>query len=169
MIFYQMRGMTRLAEIATALPGARGLDATHGLAALGAGNSMQLLTAPHGSGDADSARLLGVIDRLERRIQELEHTAQGAPKSPVNSKKTASDEKIGGTAELLERAKMLEKSQRHAEALACCDQALAIEPTLTQAWLVKGAQLQALGREKEALRCYEAALQRHDSGGRTGA
>jgi len=162
-IYFQMRGMTRLAEIATALPAARAFGAGHSLPALGAGDSLPLLAGPHGSVDADAARLLGVIDRLERRIQELEQTAHGAPKSPAASQKSGDSEKASRAAELLERAKALEKTQRHSEALASCDEALAIDPTPAQAWLIKAAQLQALGREKEALRCYESALQRLDA------
>lgn len=164
-ILFQMRGMTRLAEIATALPTARVLAAGHHVPALGSGDTtMPLLTAAHG--EADAARLLGVIDRLERRIQELEHTAQGAPKTSESVKVTAK-ERESGAVKLIERAKLLEKSQRHTEALACCDEALTIEPTLTQAWLVKAAQLQALGRESEAVRCYESALQQLTSGPET--
>ena len=168
-IYFQMRGMTRLAEIATALPTARMLGGGHGLPELGAGDSLRLLAAPHGSGDTDSARLLGVVDRLERRIQELEQTAQASPVAASRkSAKPVGSEMAARMAELLDRAKALEKSKRHAEALALCDEALAIDPTLTPAWLVKAAQLQALGREKEALRCYESVLQRLDGGNRAG-
>ncbi len=173
-IFYQMRGMTRLAEIATAIPMARGFAAGLSLPApgAGAGDSPLALVAgsPAGGAEADAARLLGVIDRLERRVQELEQTAHVGPTVP--DRLTKADKvvpqgaaKSGRTAALLDRAKALEKEQRHAEALACCDEALAAEPTLTRAWLLKAAQLQALGREKEALRCYEAALQGLEAGG----
>ena len=175
-IFYQMRGMTRLAEIATAIPMARGFAAGLSLPAPGAGDSpLALVAGSHAGGaEADAARLFGVIDRLERRIQELEQTAHAGPTMP--DRLTKADKvvpqgaaKSGRTAALLDRAKALEKEQRHAEALACCDEALAAEPTLTRAWLLKAAQLHALGREKEALRCYEAALQGLEAGGRATA
>ena len=173
LIFFQMRGMTRLAEIATVMPSARGFATGLALPTRGAGDSPLALTAGSlaGGAEADAPRLLGVIDRLERRIQELEQTAQAAPS--VSDRATKADKvapsksaKGGQSASLLDRAKALEKSRRHAEALACCDEALAAEPTLTQAWLIKAAQLQALGREKEALRCYESALQGLEAGGR---
>ena len=172
-IFYQMRGMTRLAEIATAIPMARGFAPGLSLPAPGAGDSpLALMTGSHAGGaEADAARLLGVIDRLERRIQELEQTAHAGP--TVSDRATKADKiepssaaKGGQAGSLLDRAKALEKQQRHAEALACCDEALAAEPTLTRAWLLKAAQLQAMGREKEALRCYEAALHGLEAAGR---
>jgi tetratricopeptide (TPR) repeat protein len=171
-IFYQMRGMTRLAEIATAIPMSRGFAAGLSLPAPGAGEaSLALLAGSHAGGaETDATRLLGVIDRLERRIQELEQTAHAGP--PLSDHATKADKvapssaaKGGPIGSLLDRAKALEKQQRHAEALACCDEALAAEPTLTRAWLLKASQLQALGREKEALRCYEAALQGLEAGG----
>ena len=172
-IFYQMRGMTRLAEIATALPMARGFAPGWSLPAPGAGDSsLALVAGSHAGGaEADAARLLGVIDRLERRIQELENTAHAGPTVPDQATKAdkvvpSSAARGAPTASLLDRAKALEKLQRHGEALACCDEVLAAEPTLTQAWLLKAAQLQALGREKEALRCYEAALLGLEAAGR---
>jgi tetratricopeptide (TPR) repeat protein len=44
------------------------------------------------------------------------------------------------------------------EALTCYDQALALDPKGTQAWLGKGCALAQLGRPLEAVDCYDAAL-----------
>jgi len=46
-----------------------------------------------------------------------------------------------------------------AEALACCERALEINPRLAEAWSNKGNALAALGRHAEALTCYERALE----------
>ena len=49
--------------------------------------------------------------------------------------------------------------QRHAEALACYEQALRLDPQLKEAWNNKGLVLRALQRHPEALACCEHALQ----------
>lgn len=46
---------------------------------------------------------------------------------------------------------------RPAEALACYDKALAIDPRKADVWCSKGSALYALGRVEEALRCLERA------------
>ncbi len=47
---------------------------------------------------------------------------------------------------------------RRDEALAAYDRALALDPTLAQAWYNKGVSLDALGRRDEALAAYDRAL-----------
>lgn len=44
---------------------------------------------------------------------------------------------------------------KHDEALACFDEALAIEPRYGHAWSNKGVALYYLGRNEEALKCFE--------------
>lgn len=44
------------------------------------------------------------------------------------------------------------------EAIACCEQALRINPRLEKAWNNKGSALLALGKQ-EAIECYNRALQ----------
>lgn len=46
----------------------------------------------------------------------------------------------------------------HAEAIACYDLALRLNPSLASAWFNKGVAWSALKRQKEALACYEEAL-----------
>ena len=46
----------------------------------------------------------------------------------------------------------------HAEAIACYDLALKLNPSLASAWFNKGVALSALKRHEEALNCYEEAL-----------
>jgi tetratricopeptide (TPR) repeat protein len=44
---------------------------------------------------------------------------------------------------------------RHADAIACYDRALAIDPQVAQAWTGKGNALYALGRQADAIVCYD--------------
>jgi tetratricopeptide (TPR) repeat protein len=46
----------------------------------------------------------------------------------------------------------------HAEALGCCERALALNPRNAQAWVNKGLTLGELQRPDEVLDCYEHAL-----------
>src|SRR5262249_26401205 len=68
MAFFQLRGMHRLAEIATGLPGG------HFPAALGSDHPR--LLGP--GGGLQTARLHDLVERLEERIHELETAAQTA-------------------------------------------------------------------------------------------
>jgi tetratricopeptide (TPR) repeat protein len=52
----------------------------------------------------------------------------------------------------------LERMQRPNEAMVCYDQAVAADPHLTTAFLLKAGVLTRLKRRAEALQCYEQAL-----------
>ena len=53
----------------------------------------------------------------------------------------------------------LERLRRTEEALDCYDRAIAVDGSLTAAYLHKGSVFNRLERYEEALRCYEQALQ----------
>ncbi|TVL97471.1 MAG: hypothetical protein CV087_22300, partial [Candidatus Brocadia sp. WS118] len=63
-----------------------------------------------------------------------------------------------GAIELNNKGVSLGNLGRYEEALSCCDQALAIDRQVAQAWSNKGAMLEKLGRYEEALSCYDQAL-----------
>lgn len=56
------------------------------------------------------------------------------------------------------RGYVLNKLERHNEAIASCDSALAYNPTLNEAWINRGNALHELGRIKEAIASFESAL-----------
>ena len=58
---------------------------------------------------------------------------------------------------LLHRAAELEHAHRHADALACYEQVLALDASLTEAYVGKGRVLNELERYREALDCFEQA------------
>ena len=77
MAYFQWRTINRLAEISAALPLAHALGSGPAVGALGAGDPhLVTVSLPEQS----NQRLLGALDRLEKRIHELEHTTH----PPVN-------------------------------------------------------------------------------------
>jgi tetratricopeptide (TPR) repeat protein len=160
-VFFQMRGMNRLAEIATAMPTARALGMGLSLPAPDSGSSALpgLLGA-----DGDSARLLGVIGRLERRIVELEHTVESQP--------AATAVKIGGTAPsgnvpsenaarvrtLMGKAQALADLGHTSDAVECFDAILGLEAAHPPALLGKARALERQGKLAEAIACSDEAL-----------
>jgi protein O-GlcNAc transferase len=61
-------------------------------------------------------------------------------------------------AALVGRGNMLRKQRRHAEALACYEQAIALKGDHVEAFLQRGNALQALGAFAQAVASYEAAI-----------
>jgi tetratricopeptide (TPR) repeat protein len=90
MAFFQWRTINRLAEIsATASAGGFAFGSGRPVAALGPGDVHSVTVAPvehQNPGAAERARagLLSAVERLEKRIHELEHTAQ----PPLNEPKS---------------------------------------------------------------------------------
>src|SRR5260221_11073026 len=83
MAYSHWRAMSRLADIATAFPTGRGLGGSAPLAALGPGDAHVVSVGP-GPAEQSNGRLLGAIDRLEKRIYELEHTTQSSVKEKAS-------------------------------------------------------------------------------------
>ncbi len=59
---------------------------------------------------------------------------------------------------LLAKTQTLLNLDRPAEALACCDEVIALEPHNAEAYIKKGAALEKLRREDEAVECYDRAI-----------
>ena len=164
--YFQWRTINRLAEVTTALP------LTH---ALGAGDG-PLLTA--GAPELSSQRLLGALERLEKRIYELEHTAHPTlprvtapaieaqpPLSPSNGELTPEVAKAEAAAPdaarvmvLLGKGQSLLNLDQAEEAAACFDQVLALDANHPDALVKKGAALERLRRLDEAVACYDRAI-----------
>jgi tetratricopeptide (TPR) repeat protein len=169
MAYFQWRTINRLAEISAALPMAHALGSGPLLAALGAGDSHLVAVSPP---EQSNQRLLGALDRLEKRIHELEHTAQGPvhtsaslgqeikpPPTPPNGEPAAAV-----APEAAQITGLLGKGQSHMnldqaeEALGCFDQILALDPSHPEALVKKGAALERLRKLDEAIACYDRAI-----------
>lgn len=116
-------------------------------------------------------RLLSAIDRIEKRILELENTA--------NSPAVIGELPVPGTARagvatprlsnvptlpnprislLLAKGRSLLSTNKPNEALACYDEVLAIDPRHTEALLKKGMAFERLQRDAEAIASYDRVI-----------
>lgn len=167
--FFQWRTVTRLETIARA-SGGPGLPLHRAMAALEAGNLSVT------SADTSAARLLGALDRLERRIFELEHPGttehkailepatipgsqvpSGPPDGNGGHERRAPVDNAQVNRMLLEGQTLLD--QDHAEAAAAVfDQVLALDGNHAEALVRKGVALERLRQPAEALKCYNRAI-----------
>jgi len=165
--YFQWRTVSRLAEISAALPAAvRALPSPASMAALGMGEHQVL---SNGVMEQSNNRLAGLIEHLEKRIAEIEHTAAAPLKEiplshdgeiaapiPVQATPAASTgEKI---ASLLAQGQSLLQSDRPEEAIAYFDEALALNPDSAEALVKKGTALEKMRQPQEALQCYDRAI-----------
>jgi tetratricopeptide (TPR) repeat protein len=170
MVFFQWRAVSRLADISAALPAARSFPA------LGPGDTA---LAQLGHADQANLRLLGALDRLEKRIRDLEETTSPAMKPVLDSPAETPGEPVaaepsgeektaqpnGSTASehgrltlLLAKGQSFLNGEQPNEALACFAEALGINPQNTEALVKKGSALERLRRWDEAMACYDRAL-----------
>jgi tetratricopeptide (TPR) repeat protein len=166
---YQWRSVSRLAEISASLPPSRLLGAVTSTPALTSGDGQVVV----GATEQANTRLLGALDRLEKRIHELEqtgHVASISPALPGNNSQiltllpavegtnvtvTANDNRIPL---LVAKGQSLLSLDKADEALACFDEVLATEPSHTDALIKKAAALERLRKLPEAIECYNRAI-----------
>ena len=177
--YLQLRAMNRFAEVALGLP-------VNQLNQLAAGGSAGHLL---GNGAVESGtRLTATIERLEKRIRELESATPSLPPAATNNGGNAArietllangqsllarDQAAAADAAfdaalaldpnhveaLIKKGAALEKLAKLDEAIACYDRVIAADSTVTIAYLYKGGVFNRLERYPEALACYEQALQ----------
>ena len=157
MALFQLRGMNRLAEIATALPHARMLGAGGFPNALEGGDP-HLLGA---TGESLGGRLQSVVERMERRIGDLETTAHspatngGSGNGNGRTEAAAADPQLSA---LLGRGESLLKLGQSADALQCFEEALARAPHSAEAHVKRGIALEQLKRNDAAIEAYDRAI-----------
>jgi tetratricopeptide (TPR) repeat protein len=115
-----------------------------------------------------SGRLLGVIERLEKRVHELEHTSHGTwsaePSAQQNGVSHHAEESkaLPSAAEkisvILGKGQSLLSLDKPEEAIACFDEAIALDPRHAEALVKKGTALERLKRLEEAIECYDRAI-----------
>ncbi len=179
MAYFQWRTVNRLAEISAALPAMnRALGAGRPIAALGPGDT-QLI--PVGRAEQSNLRMMDALERLEKRIHELEHTAHPplqeatshefkAEPAPASVEPANGSPANGAVATEAARIRMLlGKGQsllnldQAEEALACFDEALQLDSRNTEALVKKGSALERLRKLDEAIECYDRAIAADDS------
>jgi len=164
---FQSRGMNRLAEIATGLSTERAMLA--GVLPAHAGSGEPLLLGP-GPAHATNQAMLATIDRLERRIRELEDSAQpmlpftdaitpnGEGRIPPARNGGADNRPADQAAVLLGKGQVLLSLGQAEAALACFDDAAQAAPNSAEAHMKRGQALERLKRTEEALACYDRAI-----------
>jgi tetratricopeptide (TPR) repeat protein len=180
MALFQWRTINRLAEISAALHSAQALGPGTALAALGPGESHLLTAGPAGQG---SLQLVGALERLEKRINELEHTAHlpvsdgavvgnGAKpgNAPSNGEATpsgngeapseaaAGDPNTAHVSMLLGKGQTMLNLDNTEGALACFEEALAAAPNSSEVLVKMGTALERLGKLDEAIQYYDRAI-----------
>lgn len=152
--FMQARAASRLTEVSrqlAALPG----PFVPRLAELPPPGS----AAPGLAIDDANAHLLGAIDRLEHRLEEMEAPA-GGTQTATNGHKTIN----AGTPATPQLATVLSKGQallnmdQAEEALEQFDEALRLEPRNLEAWIKRGTALERLQRIDDAITSYDQAI-----------
>ena len=146
--FCLWRALTRVAQITASLQPLHALHGRHTTSAVAGGDApFVTLNGP----ETSSSRLLGAIEKLEKRIQDLEHTSL-LPES------IGAGQDGGQLAAALAAGQGLLNSGEPEKALACFDEALALEPGNAEALVKKGAALEQLKRLEEAIKCYDSAI-----------
>lgn len=170
--YFQWRALSRLAEISTALPAVRGLPGIPTAPALGLGEN-ELFA--NGAAAQSNTRLLGLMEALEKRIAQLEHTGvtplKGLPNGNGNGNgdvetdvaqsgvELKPDENGAEITPLLVQAQSLVNGDRLEEAIACFDRVLTLAPGHAETLVKKGAALEKLRQPQQALECYDRAIQ----------
>jgi tetratricopeptide (TPR) repeat protein len=121
--------------------------------------------------EQSNARLFGTVDRLEKRILELEQLARPSlpkKKLPVaaelqNGATASNDDRDECVANLLIEGQKLVEANAPEKALECFDMALAIQPKHAEALVKKGGALEKLDRLDEAVACYDRAIEADNS------
>jgi tetratricopeptide (TPR) repeat protein len=191
--FFLMRATNRLTETTVTVPFTPSLGPGRAPDALTAGDTH---LTPGNPAELAGARFLGAIEQLEKRLHELEHTAQpeaaanhanGEPKLETAKPTAGSETGFGGNAPqstepgafssevtldsgrapraalLLAKGQALLGLDQAAEALACFDEVIALDPRHAEALVKKGNALEKLRRTEEALECYDRALEADSS------
>jgi len=163
MAYFQWRAVTRLVELSSFRPPARGLEDRGASPLLSA---VEVEAAPgRAAVQLSNARLFNVVERLEKRILELEHTAR-APLGETaassagghNGEPAASTDRGECIANLLAEGQFSLDRDEPEKALECFAHALALDPKHAEALIKKAAAFEKLNRFEEALACYDDAI-----------
>lgn len=119
--------------------------------------------------DASSTRLFALVDRLEKKLQQLEDVAQhrqlaapAATAEPANGPAAATEAPVSETVAqinaLLGKGQSLLNLEQNEEALVCFEEALALDPEHLETLIRRAKTLEKMRRLKDALETYDRAL-----------
>ena len=160
----QLRTINRIAEVANrgaVVPASAGLLTTDSDALPGQAVTMS------------NQRLMSVIERMEKRIFELENTTvtplpvattvdvkttNGSESTSHHAASAASDQ-AALISVLLGKGKFLISTNKARDAVNVYDEVLKLDPNHAEALVKKGAALERLKQDDAALRCYDRAIE----------
>jgi tetratricopeptide (TPR) repeat protein len=152
MVYFQWRAMSRLVELTALHP--------PGLAL-----ANDRPPPARAAVELSNARLLNVVERLEKRILELEEVSRlplgetvSPAAAPSNGAETMAEDGDGCVADLLSEGQTLLAANEPEKALELFDRALAIQPHHAEALIKKGSALEKLERLDDAIACYDQAI-----------
>ena len=158
MAYFQSKAVNRLADISAALPLLRSLSAPQ--IAFGAGEASVTALSP---AEQSSLRLLDALERLEKRMHQLEQTTESsgttAAEHPgVNGNGSSATAEVSLVDSFLSRGQALLEEGKAEEALKCFEEALQIEPENTEALVKKGSALEKQQKLNDAIKSYDRAI-----------
>jgi len=155
---FQWRAMSRLAEVTAARPQLPA-PAAHELV------PMENDGMPAKLVELSNQRLMSVLERLERRVLELEHPAAKplpaatvTADAPAGSSAPEPDGTVARITLLLGKGQSLLDADKPEEAMQCYDEILKLDGNHPEALVKKGAALERLKKDDEALSCYDRAI-----------
>jgi tetratricopeptide (TPR) repeat protein len=164
MVYFQWRVFTQLIKITTRQPSALALGSHRALPLVEAAN--ELAAPARAAVESSNARLLGVVERLEKRILELEQIARAPLAEPAapsaattNGSPADADDREECVANLITEGQSLLVANEPQKALECFDVALQLQPRHAEALVKKGGALEKLGRLDDAIACYDHAIE----------
>jgi tetratricopeptide (TPR) repeat protein len=151
--FCLWRALTRVAQITSSLQPFHAMNVRPLTSGLGGPDApFVTLNGP----EMSSSRLLGAIERLEKRIQELERSAPlpaGAAAAQIEDGESAT--RLNA---ILAKGQAFLDANEPERALACFDQALELVPNDAESLVKKGSALEQLKRLEEAIEYYDKAI-----------
>jgi tetratricopeptide (TPR) repeat protein len=157
----QLRTINRIAEVATQRAPSPSL-LTGGEADPLPGQAVTL----------SNQRLMTVIERMEKRIFELEHTTvHPLPHAAVTIEAKATNgtdstlqpdpvaEQAARITSLLDKGKFLLNTNKPKDAVSCYDEILKLNGNHAEALVKKGSALEKLKQDDAAIRCYDRAIE----------
>ena len=165
MVYFQWRAFTQLVEISARQPSAFALGNHRALPLAEAAG--ELAAPARAVVELSNSRLLDVVERLEKRILELEQGARAPlPETTVlanaHGKNGASPDESDReecVANLVTEGQSLLNANEPQKALECFDVALQLQPKHAEALIKKGGALEKLGRFEEAIACFDRAIE----------
>jgi len=154
--YFQWRGVQRMTEIILTT---RDQTAPPGWETPQTGGEIE-------ASSESTMRLLGVVERLEQRIMQLEQTTQtsvadiSAQIEAVSPPQEVapSDEDAANISLLLGKGESLLNLDKPDDAIGCFDEILGLDNNNAEALVKKGVALERLRKLNEAIECYDRAI-----------